>query len=67
VFTFEIPAGTWGGFGQVFRLPDIAAFAAGEPARQHAEQRLAERRRQNAVAILEAARPSSGANPPTNV
>ena len=55
VFTFEVPEGTWGGLGQVVGLADIAAFAAGEDGRAYGEQRIAERRREEARAILEAA------------
>jgi hypothetical protein len=45
-FTFEIPDGTWGGYGTVVRLPDIAAFVLGEDAGALAERRLAEPRKQ---------------------
>ena len=55
VFTYEVPDGTWGGLGQVVRLPDIAAAVAGERGREDAERRLAERRREEALAIMEAA------------
>ncbi len=61
VFTYEVPDGTWGGLGRVVRLPDIAEFATGEAGRAYAEQRLAERRRQEATEILEAAGVESGA------
>ena len=46
VFTPEIPDGTWGGFGRIATLADIAAFATGdaEQGRLYAEQRLAQRR-----------------------
>ncbi len=54
VFTNEIPDGTWGGLGQVFRLPDIAEFVLGADGRQAAEQRLAERRRKTAAAMFDA-------------
>jgi phenylpyruvate tautomerase PptA (4-oxalocrotonate tautomerase family) len=52
VFTPEVPDGTWGGFGRVVTLADIAAFATGDPerGRQYAEQRLAARRSAAAVA-----------------
>jgi phenylpyruvate tautomerase PptA (4-oxalocrotonate tautomerase family) len=55
VFSFEIPDGTWGGLGKIFRLPDIAGFTISDKARENAEERLAERRREEAVAILQAA------------
>jgi hypothetical protein len=55
VLTYEVPDGTWGGLGQVVRLPDIAAAVAGERGREDAERRLAERRREEALAIIEAA------------
>ena len=54
VFTWEVPDGTWGGAGQIFRLPDIVGFVAPD-AREAAEERLATRRRDEATAILEAA------------
>jgi phenylpyruvate tautomerase PptA (4-oxalocrotonate tautomerase family) len=46
VFTPEIPDGTWGGFGRIATLADIATFATGDPeqGRLYAEQRLAQRR-----------------------
>jgi len=55
VFPHEVPDGHWGGRGVVRRLPDILAYLVGEHARQAAEHRLADRRRKNAVAILDAA------------
>jgi phenylpyruvate tautomerase PptA (4-oxalocrotonate tautomerase family) len=63
VFTHEIPDGNWGGYGITVRLPDIAAFVLGEAARPIAEQRLAERRHQNATALLELARKPVSAVP----
>jgi phenylpyruvate tautomerase PptA (4-oxalocrotonate tautomerase family) len=54
VFALEIPDGTWGGLGKIFRLPDIVGFVSPE-GREAAEERLAARRRSEAVAILEAA------------
>jgi hypothetical protein len=61
VFSFEVPDGTWGAAGKIFRLPDIAGFVS--PAfRDAAEQRLAERRRQEALATLNAAGAESFAN-----
>jgi phenylpyruvate tautomerase PptA (4-oxalocrotonate tautomerase family) len=55
VFSFEIPDGTWGGIGKIFRLPDIAGFAAGPQASADAHERLAIRRREEAERILQAA------------
>jgi phenylpyruvate tautomerase PptA (4-oxalocrotonate tautomerase family) len=42
VFTHEVPDGSWGGGGQVFRLADIAGAVLGdaEAGRQHARKRL---------------------------
>jgi hypothetical protein len=54
VFTWEVADGTWGGVGQIFRLPDIAGFVSPD-LRGGAEERLAERRRQEALAVFEAA------------
>jgi phenylpyruvate tautomerase PptA (4-oxalocrotonate tautomerase family) len=56
VFTPEIPDGTWGGLGQIFRLGDIAEHVAGPEARVEVEARLAERRRQAGRKLLDAAR-----------
>lgn len=46
VFTPEIPDGTWGGFGRIATLADIATLATGDPerGRQYAQERLAQRR-----------------------
>ncbi len=44
VFTHQVPEGTWGGGGRIFRLADIAAFALGgdeKAGRAHAQRRLA--------------------------
>ena len=43
VFTPEVPDGTWGGFGQIATLADIATVITGDPerGRQYAEERLA--------------------------
>jgi phenylpyruvate tautomerase PptA (4-oxalocrotonate tautomerase family) len=60
VFTYEVPDGSWGGLGQVFRLGDIAAVVTGERGREYAEQRLAERRRDEARAMLDAAGVETG-------
>jgi phenylpyruvate tautomerase PptA (4-oxalocrotonate tautomerase family) len=42
VFPQEVPDGTWGGGGRIFRLADIAGLVLGdaEAGRAHAEQRL---------------------------
>jgi phenylpyruvate tautomerase PptA (4-oxalocrotonate tautomerase family) len=54
VFTFEVPDGTWGGLGgRVLTLPDIAEHVVGEAGRRYGEERLAERRRKQAQALLE--------------
>jgi phenylpyruvate tautomerase PptA (4-oxalocrotonate tautomerase family) len=55
VFSWEVPDGTWGGVGKVFRLPDIAELAVSPAAREVAEETLATRRREQATAILQAA------------
>ena len=46
VFANEIPDGTWGGGGRIFRLADIAGFVLGDPEKggEFAARRLAERR-----------------------
>ena len=54
VFTSEIPDGTWGAQGRIFRLPDIAGYVAGDAGRQYAERQLAARRRETAEALLAA-------------
>ena len=55
VFTLEVPNGTWGGLdGRVVTLPDIAEHVIGEAGRRYGEQRLAERRREQASALLAA-------------
>ena len=41
MFTIEIPDGTWGGFGRVVRLPDIAELVLGPEMRAPAEEWLA--------------------------
>jgi phenylpyruvate tautomerase PptA (4-oxalocrotonate tautomerase family) len=45
VFPNEIPEGTWGALGQIFRLADIIGFVVGDAdkGRELAEKRLAER------------------------
>jgi hypothetical protein len=56
VFTFEVPDGTWGGLGgRVVTLPDIAEHIVGAAGRHCGEQRLGERRREQARVLLEAA------------
>ena len=52
VFPTEIPDGTWGAAGRIFRLSDIAGFVIGdqEKGRAYAEKRLAERRGVEVVA-----------------
>jgi phenylpyruvate tautomerase PptA (4-oxalocrotonate tautomerase family) len=56
VFTFEVPDGTWGALGgRVVTLPDIAAHVVGDAGRRYGEERLAERRREHARALLQAA------------
>ena len=62
VFSWEIPDGTWGGLGKIFRLPDIVGFVSAD-GREAAEERLAARRRSEAAAILKAA----GAQPVASV
>jgi phenylpyruvate tautomerase PptA (4-oxalocrotonate tautomerase family) len=54
VFPLEIDNGRWGSRGQVRDLPDIMnLLVGGEDARKVGEERLARRRRQKAVALLE--------------
>jgi len=55
VFPTEIPDGQWGSRGVIRPLPDIQAFIAGAEERTVGEQRLARRRRQKALALLEGA------------
>jgi phenylpyruvate tautomerase PptA (4-oxalocrotonate tautomerase family) len=52
VFTPEVPDGTWGGFGQIATLADIATLATGDPerGRRYAEERLGARRSASALA-----------------
>jgi phenylpyruvate tautomerase PptA (4-oxalocrotonate tautomerase family) len=54
VFTNEIPDGTWGGRGVIFRLPDIAELVVGPEGRRQAEARLSNRTRQTAQRLLDA-------------
>jgi phenylpyruvate tautomerase PptA (4-oxalocrotonate tautomerase family) len=51
VFTPEVPDGTWGGFGRIATLADIATLATGDPerGRRYAEERLGARRRDAVV------------------
>jgi len=46
VFPEEIPDGSWGGGGRIFRLADIAGYVLGDQqkGREYAEKRLAGRR-----------------------
>jgi phenylpyruvate tautomerase PptA (4-oxalocrotonate tautomerase family) len=55
VFTFEVPDGTWGALGGRVTLPDIAAHVVGDAGRRYGEERLAERRREHARVVLQAA------------
>jgi phenylpyruvate tautomerase PptA (4-oxalocrotonate tautomerase family) len=52
VFTPEVPDGTWGGFGQIATLADIATLASGDPerGRRYAEERLGAQRSAAALA-----------------
>ena len=54
VFTWEVPEGTWGALGEPFHLHDVIGWVAPE-LRERAGDRLTERRRNEAVAMLEAA------------
>ena len=57
VFTLEVPDGTWGALGgRVTTLADIAAHVLGEAGRRYGDRRLAERRREEALSLLDAAR-----------
>jgi phenylpyruvate tautomerase PptA (4-oxalocrotonate tautomerase family) len=52
VFPTDVPDGTWGGAGEIFRLEDIATLANGgdrEKGREYAERRLAKVREAAAV------------------
>jgi phenylpyruvate tautomerase PptA (4-oxalocrotonate tautomerase family) len=55
VFPTEVPDGQWGSRGVIRPLRDIQAFIAGAEERTVGEQRLARRRRQKALALLEGA------------
>jgi hypothetical protein len=55
VFPTEIPDGTWGSRGAIFRLPAIHALLAGEEERPEGVARLARRRREKARITLQAA------------
>lgn len=55
VFPTEIPDGRWGGRGDIRRLPEFLAHALGEEAAADGARRLAQRRRDAARAILDAA------------
>ncbi|MCA8271466.1 Tautomerase enzyme [Burkholderia sp. AU30280] len=54
VFPTEIDDGCWGSRGAVRRLPDIMDYFGGAPLRALGEQRLAIKRRTDAIAVLEA-------------
>lgn len=51
VFATEMPEGSWGAAGRIYRLADIAAVVTGDPerAREYAERRLARARQPAAV------------------
>jgi hypothetical protein len=53
--THEVADGEWGALGEVIRLPDLYEHVVGEKGRPLAEQVLAERRREDAEAVLAAA------------
>jgi hypothetical protein len=55
VFTIEIPDGTWGGFGLVVLLPDIAELVLGPEMRLPADEWLAARQRKMAAALIDTA------------
>ena len=55
VFPTEVPDGQWGSRGVIRPLPDIQAFIAGEHERKVGVERLARRRRQKALELLEGA------------
>lgn len=61
VFTWEVPEGTWGALGAPYRLRDVIGWVAPELT-DLAEGRLAERRRTEARALLEAAGVKAGAS-----
>jgi phenylpyruvate tautomerase PptA (4-oxalocrotonate tautomerase family) len=55
VFTHEVTDGSWGALGRTTRLPDVYEHVIGEKGRALGEQVLADRRRQEAEALLSAA------------
>ncbi len=55
VFPTEIPDGEWGSRGVIRQLPDIQAAIAGEHERAVGVERLARRRRDKALHVLEGA------------
>src|SRR6266536_3350314 len=60
----EAEGGRWPdpeGRGRVVTLPDIAEFVIGKAGRRYGEERLAERRREQARALLEAAQAEQSA------
>lgn len=56
VFPTEIADGRWGGRGVIRRLPEFLSYVLGAEAAAAGALRLARRRRDEAIAILEAAR-----------
>jgi hypothetical protein len=54
LFTWEVQDGTWGSTGRIVRLTDVIDFVAPQ-LREQAVQRLADRRRDDARALLAAA------------
>jgi len=55
VFTHEVKDGSWGAFGRILRITDIAQIVFGDRGPEAAEQVLAARRRQQAELLLAAA------------
>jgi phenylpyruvate tautomerase PptA (4-oxalocrotonate tautomerase family) len=60
VFPNEVPDGRWGGSGGVRRLPDILGFILGKQGRQIGREKLADRRRRQAAAIVESSVTQNG-------
>lgn len=63
VFPTEIGDGGWGGRGVVRRLPEILEYFGGPQGKALGEERLAAKRRKDALAILEAVMPALRAGP----
>jgi hypothetical protein len=61
VFTWEVADGTWGSAGRIIRLDDVIDFVAPQM-REQAVKRLADRRRDDARALLAAADVETGAS-----